>query len=96
MSSDCDVRRIPSARRFYLLQRIYWRDFDLGFDGVWRAKQEAQPGTTLPATFPALTALATAGYTTVEDLDGATEDELITAGLSSHDARSVIVARATL
>lgn len=89
-----DQPHIPTARRFYLLlRRNAW---DEGIAAVWRAKQEAQPGTVLPDPFPARASLAAAGYTTVEDLAGATEDELINAGLSTHEARTALKAISTL
>lgn len=64
---------------------------------VWRAKQEAQPGTPLPITFPFLLDLACGGYTTREDLDGADCFELVQiARLHKGDAQIVLTAFAAL
>ncbi len=88
---------LKSPRRYYLLHR---RDAllsnQLGLAGVWRANQEAQPGTPLPQAFPRLEQLAAAGYTTKEDLDGADVVELRDAGLSPRDATTVLAAMAKL
>ena len=65
-------------------------------DAVWKAKQEAEPGTALAATFPALSKLATAGYSTDTDLDGADEAELVRAGLTTREAAAVLAAFAAL
>jgi len=89
-----DMRRVPTPRRYFLLARQ--NAWDEGVAAVWRAKQEAQPGTALPESFPARAALAAAGYTTVEDLDGANESELSGAGLSTREARDVISAAKAL
>lgn len=70
---------------------------DTELEGVWRAKQEAQPGTPLPATFPFLFDLANGGYTTREDLDGADVFELVQiARLHRGDAHIVLTAFAAL
>lgn len=94
-----------SIRHCYLLNRIACaeRGETAGRD-AWRGKQEAEPGTALPTTFPAYTKLAAAGYTTKEDLDGAwhddvwaTTNELIeTASLSQREADAVKAAFALL
>lgn len=52
--------------------------------------------TALPATFPALSKLTAAGYTTKEDLDGADDTELVEAGLNHSEARAAIAALAQL
>ena len=59
---------------------------------MWRAKQEAQPGTALPADFPYLSRLAAEGYTTVHDLDGADVEEMISAGFNEREALAIGVA----
>lgn len=70
---------------------------DSPLDGVWRSKQEALPGTDLPADFPMRSALATAGYTAREDLDGATADELRQfTTLNQREAEAVVAAFANL
>jgi hypothetical protein len=82
-----------TPRRFYLLKRLALRaQGDRATEGIWRAKQEAIAGTSLDATFPHLTALAAIGYSTTEDLEDATETELIDAGLTRRQARAVLAA----
>jgi hypothetical protein len=56
--------------------------------------QEAQPGTELAEDFPSRADLAALGYTTVEDLDGADQDELVRAGLKPNQAKKIIAALA--
>jgi hypothetical protein len=89
---------ITSARRYYLLSRQQMSlEGEPAMAGVWRAKQEAQPGAPLPAGFPEAESLARAGYTTVEDLDGACADELEDqACLSPPAAAAVLTALAAL
>lgn len=70
---------------------------DIEMASVWRAKQEAQPGTPLPITFPFLLDLANGGYTTREDLTGADLYELVQiARLHRSDAQIVLTAFAAL
>jgi len=84
-------------RRYYLRQRQQAvRDEEWDLAGVWRTKQQAQPGTALPTDFPHLTRLAAQGYTTREDLDGATESELQLQGFSSREAKAILAAIALL
>lgn len=84
---------INTLRRFYLLKRLRARAIgDKGLEGVWRHKQETQAGTELAAAFPARAALVAAGYSTEEDLDGADVDELVSAGLTYHDATAALAA----
>lgn len=89
---------IPSPRRYYLLKRLGAVQFsDRPLDGVWRSKQEALPGTSLPSDFPSLSVLAEYGYTAVEDLDGATVDELRAfTSLTQREAEAVIAAASNL
>ncbi len=89
---------VPSPRRYYLLKRLEAvRAGDQPIDGVWRSKQEAQPGAALPATFPFRSQLVAVGYATAEDLDGATVDELVEhTALPSRDAAAVVAAAANL
>lgn len=64
---------------------------------VWRAKQEVQPGTPLPAAFPFRAELFAAGYQAREDLLGADQDELIKiTSLSPRQADEVIESLAGL
>ncbi len=88
---------IGSVRRYCLLKRrAHFDGGDLALAGVWRAKQEAEPGTTLPSDFPLRSLLASAGYVASEDLDGADAEELNSAGLSSAQADTVLAAFAAL
>lgn len=91
------MSEIRRPRRYYLLKRLVAEDFcDETFVEVWRAKQEAEPGTALPSDFPVLSKLSAKGYTTREDLDGADEAELASAGLKTNEARAVLAALVTL
>ena len=83
---------LNTPRRYYLQKRRKARALSDATEMVFQAKQDAEPGTPLAATFPHLTQLATAGYTTTEDLDGADEDELVTAGLTRREAQDVVAA----
>lgn len=86
-----------TARRYYLHSRRHTDAAGLGqLASVWRGKQESEPGTALPAAFPALAALSDAYYTTSEDLDGCDAAELVEAGLSTRDAGLVIAELAEL
>lgn len=85
------------VRRFYLMKRLAALREQSGFDQVWQAKQEAEPGTALPSDFPNRAALVSAGYSTAEDLDGADADELRNnAGLHAAQATEVLNAAAAL
>lgn len=77
------------VRRYYLLKRIAAREQDDGLEPFWHGKQLAEPGNALPVDFPLLTELECAGYVAIEDLDGASECELIDAGLEPAAARRV-------
>lgn len=79
-------------RRYYLHKRLEARLLCDDNEGVWKAKQEAEPGTPLASTFPSKAKLETLGYTTTEDLDGADEAELVRAGLTQAQAKTVIAA----
>lgn len=88
-----------SPRRFYLAKRIAARllDGDFGLTKVWQYHQEQQPGTLLPAGFPAKTKLEAAGYTALEDLVGASACELVDwASLSQSEATAALAAHAAL
>lgn len=92
-------RCVTSYRRYALLKRFAWL-FDndnSAMAGVWRAKQEEQPGTDLPLGFPFLSTIQAAGYSTREDLDGSDDTELARyCGLSQRDAQVVLAAFAAL
>jgi len=88
-------------RRYYLHKRKYTLAREDGITDAWHSKQDEEPGTALPATFPSLTKLAAAFYTTVEDLDGADTVELTDpiatgAGLTSRESAAVLAALAPL
>jgi hypothetical protein len=85
-----DVKR---PRRYYLHKRLEARNCSQDdMDLIWRAKQEAEPGTLLGSDFPNKTLLEEIGYTTTEDLDGADEAELVRAGLTQQQAKTVVAA----
>jgi hypothetical protein len=86
-----------SLRRFYLRKRLAATREGSNFIEVWKAKQQAEPGTALPADFPARAALISAGYSTAEDLDGADAAELRNnAGLRAAEAAAVLTAASAL
>lgn len=87
---------VVSPRRYYLLKRRTSEQMADGLEGYWRHKQEAILGSPLPTTFPLKKRLSDVGYTTVEDLTGADENELRSRGLSASDARAVLTALSTL
>ncbi len=86
-----------SARRYYLLSAQSASLLGEGIEANLYRKQIEEPGTPLPSDFPALTKLATAHYTTVEDLNGAGTQELIAqVGLTTSQAEAVLTALAAL
>jgi hypothetical protein len=91
------VAEVKNTRRYYLHKRINARVYE-GSDNaaVWQAKQEADPGTSLPSDFPLRDELAEIGYSTIEDLDGADVNELQQSGISTGDAETILAALATL
>jgi hypothetical protein len=94
-----DCSSFLSPRRFYLSKRIAARLTDGGFGlaAIWQHHQEQQPHTLLPAGFPAKAKLEAAGYTALEDLVGASADELIDwAALSQLEAQAALAAHAAL
>lgn len=82
-----------TVRRYYLGKRLdAVRLGDLALSYFWRFKQEELYWPDLPADFPGRAILVAVGYTTVRDLDGATEDELVDVGLSRSVAAAALVA----
>ncbi|MGK3995104.1 hypothetical protein [Sorangium sp. So ce1024] len=92
---------VGTVRRYCLLKEqaaAQCRDEEIAL--TWRGKRQSEPGTPLPAGFPALAELAALRppYTAVEDLLGPTPEqsadveELATAGLPRKLARAVIAA----
>ena len=80
-----------SPRRYYLHKRIAARQgLTEDLETVWQAKQEAEAGTALAATFPHRAALVAVGYSTAEDLDGADVEELRRAGFTIRQAQEII------
>jgi hypothetical protein len=79
-------------RRYCFLKyrENYAADDDLWYS--WDAKRKSIAGTELPASFPARTALLAAGYLVLEEIQGASETELITAGLRASQAAAVVAA----
>jgi len=59
---------------------------------VWDSKRRLLPGTPIPATFPAASVLAGAGYLVTEEVTGADTTELINAGLTAAQAAAVLAA----
>lgn len=86
------MNEAKTLRRYYLLKAQYWNatpDREIFANGYW-AKQDALPGTALPADTPALAELTAAHYTKREDLDGADVNELVRQGLRRKDAEGVL------
>lgn len=84
MSDKCSS--IGSARRYYLAKRHAASSTCSDLVDFWKYKQESEPGTPLPADFPYLEELEIQGYTTVEDLTGASSKELIARGFVAGEA----------
>lgn len=82
---------VRSVRRYYLVKRLYARQLDLE-ESIWKAKQDAQLGESLPSNFPHRSALAELGYSAVEDLDGADIDELNGQGFTRLQAQAIFAA----
>ncbi len=86
--------QVTSFRRYCLLKRQLATQLEqTAIASLWQAKQEAEAGSDLPATFPLRARLAAAFYTTVEDLDGATVGELADEGcFTTREAEQVLAA----
>lgn len=89
---------INTLRRFWLLSKIEAsRRLEFAIAAVHLGKQQELPGTALPATFPYLSQLSAAGYTTKEDINGADQTELMeNVGLGPIQANAVLSALAAL
>jgi len=89
---------LNTPRRYFLRKAQFFYEMQLeALAAAYRAKQDAQPGTSLPLDFPSRTKLAAARYTTREDLDGADAPELLRyAQLNMREARAVLTAVAAL
>lgn len=87
---------LGSARRYYLAKMHAAVANEDTIADVWQGKQEAEPGTALPADFPLLSRLQPLGYKAVEDLTGADSDELVEQGFSAREAAAILAAHAAL
>lgn len=56
------------------------------------AKRRSEPGTEIPAAFPSRSAVLGAGYLVLEELDGETQSELESSGLTPSQAALVLAA----
>lgn len=84
---------IDSPRRYYLLKAAAAAAEDpKGMADVWRGKQAAEPGTALSLGFPYRSRLVAAGYSTTEDLAGASVDELRGVGFRAAEANAILAA----
>jgi len=83
---------IRSPRRYCLHKRQAAKAREDGLENGWRAKQEAYPGSPLPADFPSRARLAELGYTTFEDLEGATRGELRSCNLHPSEIDDIFEA----
>lgn len=95
---DADASQgVTNARRHRLLKsRVAAAIGDRALAATWLGKHDAMPGRPLPDGFPARAALEAAHYTAIEDLDGASADELAEVGIPRADAHAAIAAVAAL
>lgn len=98
MTLENPSQQVYSYRRYCLLERhAAKRRCEIGIANVFRAKQEEESATALPSGFPHAAELATGGYTTVQDINGADFDELeCEAGLTQKQAQAVLTALGAL
>lgn len=89
-----ELGAVTTARRLYLLMRVGARGrLEFGLESALQYLQTAEPGRQLPVECPGWTLLVAAGYVTVEDVAGATFDELqLHAGLRRSTANAAILA----
>lgn len=92
------AQQIPTHRRYCLLKRQQATlEERTAIAALWQAKQEAESGTELPSDFPLKSRLAAAFYTTEEDLDGCTVEELSDLGcFTVREAETILAAVAAL
>jgi hypothetical protein len=82
---------VTSARRWYwLTQQRRTTERDEGRSSVAQALRLAQSGTTLPSTFPSRAVLLAAGVLAVEEVVGASVEELRSYGLGLTAAHHLI------
>lgn len=79
-------------QRFYLLKAAAAESAWGALALAWRGKRAGMSGHQLPYLYPLTPALRAVGYLFLEDLIGATEDELVAAGLAREDATAALVA----
>jgi hypothetical protein len=93
------AERPMTYRRYLLLKELAARALGLEAAALaWKGyRLEHASGTALPDNFPFRALLASIGYTTWEDLDGATVEELTGyTPLGTSDASSVLSSTAAL
>jgi hypothetical protein len=84
---------LDRVRRYYLLKRLAAaRRYDSALAGAWQGKQEAEPGVPLAADFPYRSRLVAVGYSTTEDVSGASTEELQQSGFTPREAAAVLAA----
>lgn len=88
---------VGTLRRYRALKaRAAQERNEEGIAGAFKTKQEETPGTPLPEDFPGyddLTVAEPTAYTTYEDLDGATVDELVAInGIGKATANKILAA----
>jgi hypothetical protein len=96
--TSCDTsQQVYSVRRYYLLESLAadLRGEEAMAD-LFRQKQQSVPGTALADDFPSKSLLASAGYTTIEDVNGADAEELECAELTPKQAQAALSAIAAL
>ncbi len=88
----------PNVRRYYLTKAFEAGDVRRGDRALWLAKQASITGTALDASVPYQSDLAALvpPFSPLEDLTGATTDELVRVGLPRPKAQAVITAVAAL
>ncbi len=88
----------PTLRRQYLKKSKMAKEAgELALSGVWKSRQEEQAGTALPDDFPHRATLVAAGYTAIEDLEGACAEELVDwACVDNQAAKAILAAYAAL
>jgi len=82
---------MKTLRRYLLLQAAdAVARLDMGLASILWGRQEAEPGTLIPANTPAYAELIANHYKTVEDIDGSNPAELTKlAGISARDAQAI-------
>lgn len=91
------TQRITTHRRYCLLKRLAAKAQQwTAIEAVWQGKQEAEPGDSLPLDFPLRARLVTAGYSTVQDLNGADAEELQDACFTARESAIIFAALAPL